>query len=216
MHFASVVVSGVISPPTAMRPRDASVLSAPRRTLRGTTGAQLRAAGWEEVVCAHTLRRSVRTVEVLTAQGLMPARPRRSPRTQQGVEATAPAGEGEEGGSCCCGPGRRGGGRAGGRGSCRAGGGGNGGVGAWLFRMFYFLFSLFCFLVLPCRSFSFAFCQAGWGEGDLRDTPTMTARAGPGAGNGLPLENPGCLPREGQRQAAATALWAACSGILNN
>ena len=39
------------------------------------------------------------------------------------------------------------------------------------------------FLVFSCRSFSFR-CQADWGKGDLRGTPTMTARAGPGVGNG--------------------------------
>ena len=44
----------------------------------------------------------------------------------------------------------------------------------------------------------------------------MTAQAGPGAGNGYTGGKSGCLPREGQRQAAAIALWAACSGIINN
>ena len=53
--------------PTATRPRGPGVLSALRSMLRGTTVAQLRAAGWEEAICAHTLRQSARTVEVLTA-----------------------------------------------------------------------------------------------------------------------------------------------------
>ena len=63
------------------------------------------------------------------------------------------------------------------------------------------LFLCFCFVSL----FLFLLCQADWGEGDLGDTPTMTARAGPGVGNGY-TGGKGCLPREGQRLAAAIAL----------
>ena len=174
-RFVFGAVSGVMSPPTATRLRGPSVLSTLRSTLRGTAVTRLRAVGWEEAVCAHTLRRSVRTVEVLTAQGPMPAQ-LRSPSTQLGVGVTAPTTEGaEERGPWCCGPGRRGGGRAGGRRRCRAGGGGHGGVGLGFLRMFLSSFSLSSVLSV---FFLFLLCQAEWREGDLGDTPTMTAQAG--------------------------------------
>ena len=52
------------------------------------------------------------------------------------------------------------------------------------------------------------------------ETPTMTAQAGPGVGKGytgrkLASLSRGVCPR-GQRQAAAIALRAACSGIPSN
>ena len=47
------VVSGVMLPPTAMRPRSLGAQSARRSTLRGTTDARLRAVGWEEAACAR-------------------------------------------------------------------------------------------------------------------------------------------------------------------
>ena len=56
MLFVFDVVSGVILPLTATRPRDPGVLSAPRNTPQETTAARLRAAEWEEAVtmCPHT------------------------------------------------------------------------------------------------------------------------------------------------------------------
>ena len=97
-RFTYGAVSGVMSPPIAARPRGPGVLPALRSILRGTTIAQLRVVGWEEAVCAHTLRRSVRTVEVLTAQGPMPARPKRSPSTQRGDGGHRPHRGGSRGG----------------------------------------------------------------------------------------------------------------------
>ena len=84
MCFAFDAVSGVTSPPTATRPRHPSVLSARGSTPRETTAALLRDAGWEEAVCAHTLRQSARTVEALMGRGRMPARPGGSLSTQRG------------------------------------------------------------------------------------------------------------------------------------
>ena len=98
MRCAFGAGSGVMSPPTATRPGGPSVLSAPGSTLQGTTVARLKAVGWEEAVCAHTLRRGARTVEVLTAQGLMHARLRRSPSTQQGGGGHRPHHGGSRGG----------------------------------------------------------------------------------------------------------------------
>ena len=82
-HFACGVESGVMSPPTA-RQGTPSVLSAHRSMLQRTTGAPLRDVGWDEAVCVHTLRQSAQTVEVLMAQGRMPAWPRRSPSMHRG------------------------------------------------------------------------------------------------------------------------------------
>ena len=98
MCFAYGVVSGVMSPPTATRPRGPGVLSALRSMLRGATVARLRVVGWEEAVCAHTLQQSVRTVGVLTAQGPMPAQPGRSPSTQRGGGGRRPHHGGSRGG----------------------------------------------------------------------------------------------------------------------
>ena len=97
MHFACGVGSGVMPPPT-VRPRTLSVPSARRGTLRRTTGALLRAAGWEEAACAYTLRQNAQTVEVLTAQGLMPAWPRRLPNMHRGGGGRHPHHEGKRGG----------------------------------------------------------------------------------------------------------------------
>ena len=83
MHFAFDVVSGATLPPAA-RPRTPGALSAQESTPREITYARSRAAGWEEVVCAHTRRQSARTVEVLVGRGQTPARPRGSPSMQQG------------------------------------------------------------------------------------------------------------------------------------
>ena len=55
MCCAGGVGSGVMSPPIAS-PGSLSVPSAQRITLQETTDAQLRAVGWEEAGCAHTLR----------------------------------------------------------------------------------------------------------------------------------------------------------------
>ena len=52
-----------------------------------------------------------------------------------------------------------------------------------VFRMSFLPFPLFFFLCLR-RSFSFPCVAGGMGEGDVRDTPTMTAQASPGVGNG--------------------------------
>ena len=81
MLFAFDVVSGVISPLIATRPRNLGVLSVPWNTPQETTAARLRAAGCEEAACAHTLRRSARTVEALMGREQMLARPRGSPST---------------------------------------------------------------------------------------------------------------------------------------
>ena len=62
MLFAFGVVSGVTLPLIAMRPRNPSVPSALWNTPRETTAARLRAAGWEEAACAHTLRLVLTTV----------------------------------------------------------------------------------------------------------------------------------------------------------
>ena len=97
MHFVCGAEGGDMSPPTA-RPRTPSVLSARQGMLRETTDARLRDVGWEEAACVHTLRQSAQTVEVLMAQGRMPARPRRSPSTQQGGGGHRPHHEGRRGG----------------------------------------------------------------------------------------------------------------------
>ena len=83
VRFACGVEGAVMSPPTA-RPRIPRVPYAQRSMLQRTTGAQSRAVGWEKAVCARALRRSAQTAEVLTAQGLIPARPRGSPSMQLG------------------------------------------------------------------------------------------------------------------------------------
>ena len=72
--------------------------------------------------------------------------------------------------------------------------------------------------------FLFPLLQAEGGEGDLGDTPTMTAQAGPGAGNGYTggKQSPvSCLSSlclrgmtaRGSGDTAAMALRAACSGL---
>ena len=45
----------------------------------------------------------------------------------------------------------------------------------------------------------FLFCAFWrfWGEGDLGDTPTMTAQAGPGVGNGYTGGKCSCCPARG-------------------
>ena len=98
IHFTSDAESGVTLPLTATGPGDRSVPSVPRSMLRGTTAAQLRAVGWEEAVCAHTLRQSARIMEALTAQGLMPVRLGESPNTQQGGGGHRPHHGGRRGG----------------------------------------------------------------------------------------------------------------------
>ena len=97
MCCACGVGSGVISPPTAS-PENLSVPSAQRTTLQRTTDAQFRAVGWEEAGCAHTLRRSAQTVEVLMVQGRMPALPGRSPSMQRGGGGHRPHHGGSRGG----------------------------------------------------------------------------------------------------------------------
>ena len=97
MHFACGAESGVTSPPTA-RPRAPSVLSARESMPQGTTGAQLRAVGWEEAACVHTLRQNAQTVDVLMAQGLMPAWLRGWPSMHRGGGGHRPHHEGRRGG----------------------------------------------------------------------------------------------------------------------
>ena len=94
MLFAFVAASGVTSPHTAMRPRNPGVPSVPRSTPQETIAARLRAAGWEEAACVHTLRQSARTVEALMERERMLARPRGSPSTQPGGGGRHPRHEG--------------------------------------------------------------------------------------------------------------------------
>ena len=68
--------------------------------------------------------------------------------------------------------------------------------------------------------FLFVCFVADMGRRRRCETPTMTAQAGPGVGKGytggkLASLSRGACPR-GQRQAAAVALRAACSGILDD
>ena len=67
-----------------------------------------------------------------------------------------------------------------------------------------------------CFSFVFPFVQVVlfwriWGEGDVVIPPLCRHTSRPGVGMGIPEEKVVCL--EGQRQVAAIALRAPCSGI---
>ena len=96
MHCVCGAESGVMLLPIA-RPMNQSVPSAHYGILRGTTSALLRAVGWEEAACVHTLQQSALTVEVLMEQGLTPAWPRGSPCMHRGGGGHHPHHEGKRG-----------------------------------------------------------------------------------------------------------------------
>ena len=221
MHFACGVEGGAISPPTA-RPRTRDAPSVRRGMLQRTTGARLRAVEWEEAVCVHTLRQNVQTVEVLMAQGLMPAWPRRLPNMHPGGGGHRPHHEGKRGGRFLVLRPRASRWRTYRRSRWRRQKAGS--TGLWRSsRQTCSFFSFFLLLFFygddeVVLLFSFVYGSVFWriwGEGDVvRPQHNCASWFGVGKGYTCGGKRLLLLACEGQRHAAAAiALRAACSGI---
>ena len=100
MLSVAAVASGGISPLTTSRLSPPGAPFVKGTTLRPTTSAQSRGAGWGRATRAHMGRPSMQTAGGGMGRGQMPALSSERPASQPGVEIAAPATSGEEGCRC--------------------------------------------------------------------------------------------------------------------